>query len=281
MNMDILLAKSAGFCFGVKRATQMAFEASSEHDHICSLGPIIHSPQVVRKLAEKGVEVIDDVDDIARGTVVIRSHGISSSEMQRVLDRDLVVVDATCPFVKKAQEDAARLSHDGYTVIIVGEMEHPEVHGIISYADMGHVHVVANAEQAAKLPRMGRVGIVAQTTQSLDNLKQVTEACLERCKELRIFNTICDATSVRQNEAREIARQVDLMLVIGGFNSANTSRLAQICRDIQPMTHHLETAEEITAEWFKGVSRVGVTAGASTPRWLIDEVIARVASLGK
>lgn len=279
--MEIIVAKSAGFCFGVKRATQMAFEASEDHDHLCSLGPIIHSPQVVSKLAEQGVEVIDEVDDIPNGAVIIRSHGISATEMRRILERDLSVVDATCPFVKKAQEDAFRLGREGYTVVIVGEAEHPEIQGIVSYVDQVTVHVVANAEEVAALPRMGRVGVIAQTTQSLENLQQVAGACLERCTELRIFNTICDATSVRQNEAREIAQIVDLMLVIGGYNSANTSRLAWICQQIQPRTHHVETAGEIAAEWFEGIQRVGITAGASTPRWLIDDVVARVTSLGK
>lgn len=277
--MEIILAKSAGFCFGVKRATQMAFEASSEHEHICSLGPIIHSPQVVEKLAEKGVAVVDRVEAIPAGAVIIRSHGVTADELRAILARDLTVVDATCPFVNKAQEYAGRLADKGYTVVIVGEAEHPEVQGIVSYAAGGKVQVVANAAQANELPRMGRVGIVAQTTQSFENLRQVADICLAKCQELRIFNTICDATTVRQNEAREIARQVDVMLVIGGFNSANTTRLAQICAELQARTHHLETAEEIEPAWFAGAARVGITAGASTPRWLIDEVVSRVVEL--
>lgn len=279
--MEILLAKSAGFCYGVKRATQMAFEASAEYAHICSLGPIIHSPQVVRKLADKGVKVVDQVESISRGAVIIRSHGVAATEMQAILARDLTVVDATCPFVKKAQEYAARLAAEGYTVVIVGEADHPEVQGIVSYANDGKVKVVvvADAAEAGSLPRMARVGIIAQTTQSIENLRQVADVCLERCQEMHVFNTICDATTVRQNEAREIARQVDVMLVIGGFNSANTSRLAQVCQEILAATHHLETAGEIESSWFDGANRVGITAGASTPLWLIDEVVSRVAEL--
>jgi len=277
--MEIVVAKSAGFCFGVKRATQMAFEASAEHRHICSLGPIIHSPQVVQKLAEKGVAVVDRVEAIPEGAVIIRSHGVTADEMLAIQGRNLTVVDATCPFVKKAQEYAAQLAAEGYTVVIVGEAEHPEVQGIVSYADGGKVRVVANAADAGMLPRMGRVGIVAQTTQSFENLRQVAAICLEKCRELHVFNTICDATTVRQNEAREIARKVDVMLVIGGYNSANTTRLAQICREILASTHHLETAEDVERSWFVGAQRVGITAGASTPRWLIDEVCNRVAEL--
>jgi len=277
--MEIILAKSAGFCFGVKRATQMAFEASAEHERICSLGPIIHSPQVVQKLAEKGVAVVDQVGEIPEGAVIIRSHGVTADEMQAILDRDLSVVDATCPFVKKAQEYAARLAAEGYTLVIVGEADHPEVKGIVSYAKAAKVQVVANAVEADKLPRLGRVGIVAQTTQSFENLRQVVVICLEKCQELHVFNTICDATTVRQNEAQAIARQVDVMLVIGGYNSANTSRLAQLCREIQPASHHLETADDVQRDWFVGAGRVGITAGASTPRWLIDEVVSRVTEL--
>lgn len=279
--MEILLAKSAGFCFGVRRATQMAFEAAAEHEHICSLGPVIHSPQVVRGLAEQGVKVVSDVDAIPPGSVIIRSHGVTADEMAKIQEKSLTVVDATCPFVKKAQEYAARLCEEGYTVVIVGEMEHPEVQGIVSYAGGAVVHVVANAEQAGALPRMKKVGIVAQTTQLYENLEDIMAVCLAKSQELRVFNTICDATSVRQNEAREIARAVDLMFVIGGHASANTSRLASICREIQPQTWHIETTEEIDPGWFQGVQKVGVTAGASTPRWLIDEVVARITELGK
>lgn len=279
--MEIVLAKSAGFCFGVKRATRMAFEAAAEHEHICSLGPVIHSPQVVKGLAEQGVEVVTDVEDIPPGSVIIRSHGVTAEEMSRIREKDLTVVDATCPFVKKAQEYAADLGNEGYTVVIVGELEHPEVQGIVSFVGEQDAHVVTDAEQAARLPRMKKVGIVAQTTQMYENLKDIMDACLEKCQELRVFNTICDATSVRQNEAREIASKVELMFVIGGHASANTSRLATICREIQPHTWHIESTEEIDPKWFSGVEKVGVTAGASTPRWLIDEVVAKITELGK
>jgi len=277
--MEIILAKNAGFCFGVRRATQMAFEAASKHENICSLGPVIHSPQVVKGLAAQGVKVVSKVEDIPPGSVIVRSHGITSEEMEKIHESNLTIVDATCPFVKKAQEYAARLSDEGYTVVIVGEMEHPEVQGIVSYAGEALVHVVVDAKQASALPRMKKVGIVAQTTQLYENLKDIMDVCLAKSQELRIYNTICDATSVRQNEAREIALEVDLMFVIGGHASANTSRLAAISREIQPRTWHIETTEEIKPEWFASVSRVGVTAGASTPRWLIDEILARITEL--
>lgn len=279
--MNIVLAKSAGFCFGVKRATKMAFEAAEQFNHICSHGPIIHSPQMVEKLASEGVDVVGDIDDIHDGAVIIRSHGVASDELSQIIDKGLDIVDATCPFVKKAQDFAKLLSEEGYSVVLAGEAEHPEVQGIISYAKETDVYTVANLEEAEKLPQMKKIGVVAQTTQSYDNFCQIVESCLSKCQEIRVFNTICDATTVRQNEARSIAGKADLMIVIGGYNSANTTRLARICKEIQPQTFHVETADEIEVGWFENVETVGITAGASTPQWIIDEVWEKVSQVGK
>ena len=273
--MEIVLAKSAGFCFGVKRATQMAFDASSKHEQIHSLGPLIHSPQVVEQLEQQGVRVCKQVSEIPGGAVVVRSHGITAEEMHEIEDQHLEVIDATCPFVKKAQDFAAQLSADGYLLVLVGEADHPEVQGIYSYAK-GDAVVVTSAAEVSALPGNSKIGIVAQTTQPLENLQEIVSACLSRAKELRVYNTICDATTLRQREARQIAAEVDLMLVIGGFNSANTSRLARLCKEQQPCTHHIETAAQLQVDWFVGKNRVGITAGASTPGWIIDEVLQKL-----
>lgn len=273
--MKITLAKRAGFCFGVKRATQMAFEAADRGGQTCTLGPIIHSPQVVHRLEEMGVKVVNDVNSLEEGTVIIRSHGVAADELETAVRKEMEIIDATCPFVKKAQEHVKSLSQAGYDVVVVGDEDHPEVHGIVSYAS-GRVFVVGSGDEASRLPKMGKVGIVAQTTQSFDNLKQVVLECLMKGNETRVFNTICDATAVRQEEAKELARQVDCMIVIGGYNSANTRRLAEVCAEIQPRTHHIETVQQLNPEWFAGVDTVGVTAGASTPKWLIDEVLMRI-----
>lgn len=278
---EIILAKSAGFCFGVKRATNMAFEAAEEHVCICSLGPIIHSPQVVERLEDKGVRVVDDVSEIKSGVVIIRSHGITASELKQIHAEKLDVVDATCPFVKKAQDFAAKLSADGYHLVLVGEEEHPEVQGIVSYAQDKRVSVVADSEGAEALPRTGKIAVIAQTTQSFENFQKIVATCLLKAKEVRVYNTICDATSVRQEEARQLAGQVDMMVVVGGFNSANTSRLATICYELQKNTHHIETADELEQSWLKDVETVGLTAGASTPGWLIEQVVERLESLFK
>lgn len=270
--MEIVLAKSAGFCFGVKRATQMAFDASQNHSRIHSLGPLIHSPQVVEKLEGRGVKVCHQVTDIPDGAVIIRSHGVTSGELEEIAEQQLEVVDATCPFVKKAQDYAAQLSREGYLLVLVGESDHPEVEGIYSYAT-GEVVVVATPDEAQALPRGSKIGLVAQTTQSLENLQNIVAVCLSKAKELRVFNTICDATTVRQEEARKISGEVEAMIVIGGYNSANTTRLASLCQEQQPRTYHIETAEQLDPAWLQGVNRVGVTAGASTPLWIIDEVV--------
>lgn len=273
--MKILLAKRAGFCFGVKRATQLAFEAADKGGPTFTLGPIIHSPQVVQKLEAMGVNVLSNLDNVDNGTIIIRSHGVTADELTAAIAKELEVVDATCPFVKKAQEHVKSLSQAGYAVVVVGDADHPEVQGIVSYAS-GNVHVVGSEAEAMRLPRMAKIGVVAQTTQSSENLQEIVGQCLLKGMEIRVYNTICDATAVRQEEAKELAIQVDCMIVIGGYNSANTKRLAEVCRELQPRTYHIEEAAQLDPEWFRGVEEVGVTAGASTPKWLIDEVVDRI-----
>jgi 4-hydroxy-3-methylbut-2-enyl diphosphate reductase len=276
--MEIILAKQAGFCFGVKRATKIAFESAENAGDTYTLGPIIHSPQVVKRLEDLGVQVINDISEMDSGTIIIRSHGVTAQELDAAMSKGFELIDATCPFVKKAQEHVKYLSSAGYSILVVGDVDHPEVQGIVSYAS-GKVNVVNNGSEVAKLALSGKIGIVAQTTQSVDNLKSVVDACLELGGEIRVFNTICDATTVRQDEAKEIAGQVDCMIVIGGYNSANTRRLAEICTEIQRKTYHIENSQQLDVSWFAGAKRVGVTAGASTPKWLIDEVLLLIENL--
>jgi 4-hydroxy-3-methylbut-2-enyl diphosphate reductase len=278
--MEIIVAKRAGFCFGVKRATQMAFEAAKEKGNTFTLGPIIHSPQVVQKLEDMGVKVRKDLVGLADATIIIRSHGVAAEELEEAVRKELDIIDATCPFVKKAQEHVKSLSQSGYDVVVVGDADHPEVQGIVSYAT-GKVFVVGSDEEASRLPRMGKIGVVAQTTQSFENLQNVVMKCLARGSEIRVFNTICDATAIRQEEAKELASQVDCMVVIGGYNSANTKRLTEVCTELQPKSFQIETAQELNPEWFDKVERVGVTAGASTPKWLIDEVVERIQQINR
>lgn len=278
--MKVILANQAGFCFGVKRATQMAFEVAGKDQRTYTLGPIIHSPQVVGRLEELGISVLDSLDSLEKGTIIIRSHGVALKEINEAKHKGLDIVDATCPFVKKAQEHVKSLSEAGYAVVVVGDADHPEVQGIVSYGGE-KVFVVASGEDVKKLPKMNKIGVVAQTTQAFENLKNVVSECLLRGGEIRVYNTICDATAVRQEEAKKLASSVDCMLVVGGFNSANTRRLFEVCTEIQSHTYQIETAEEIDPAWFKGAERVGVAAGASTPKWIIDEVMNKIEELNK
>jgi 4-hydroxy-3-methylbut-2-enyl diphosphate reductase len=279
--MKIIRAENAGFCFGVKRAMKLAFEAASNSEKpIHSLGPLIHNPQQVEFLVQKGVHVVSDLDALNSGeTLIIRSHGTHPAVLEEAAAKGLKIVDATCPFVVKAQRLAQNLSAEGYQVIIVGEGNHPEVIGIMGFAG-GKARVVEKASDLDRSPVEPRVGVIAQTTQSLDNFREVVSALVEKSDELKVFNTICHATTDRQEAALDIARKVELMIVIGGHNSANTSRLASLCLGSGVQTHHIETADELEASWLEGITTVGITAGASTPEWVIEDVIDELRSLG-
>lgn len=280
----ILIARSAGFCFGVKRAISIANEtagkeaggdATIERHPIHSLGPLIHNPQAVEELEKKGVHVVASVDDIPCGKVIVRSHGISRGDADALAAKDVQIIDATCPFVKKAQEYARWLSRERYAVTVVGDANHPEVKSIISYIEPG-VPILTSLSDLKEAAGIRKMGIVAQTTQSFEKLMEFVSVALRKIPEVRVYNTICHATVLRQKESTAIARKADAMIVLGGYNSANTRRLAEICREFNPRVHHIETAAELAPEALAGVSCVGVTAGASTPEWIIGDLLARI-----
>jgi 4-hydroxy-3-methylbut-2-enyl diphosphate reductase len=270
--VKLLIAKSAGFCFGVKRAMDMALEAAKKHPkHLYTLGPLIHNPQAVEFLGQLGVKVKSRIENIPKGTVIFRSHGVSLRDLEKAKEKRLHIIDATCPTVKRAQFFANYLHRHGYDLLIVGDAYHPEVKAIQSYIKEG-VEVVDTVEAIQQLGPWEKLGIIAQTTQSFNLFKEIVTTSLERAKEVRVFNTICHATTIRQKEAIEIAKKVGCMIVIGGYNSGNTQRLAAICKEIQPHTYHIETAQELNQRWLARKEKVGLTAGASTPSWVIKEV---------
>jgi len=277
--MRVIVAKHAGICYGVERALKLAAQAAAIDGTVRTLGPLIHNPQAVQALRQQGVEVAEDVDEVKEGTLVIRSHGVDPALIEDAANRGLRVVDATCPFVSTAQRHAANLAQEGYTVVIVGEAEHPEVEGILAHAG-GRALIVQRAEDISTKMPLRRVGVVVQTTQSPSRLEEVVAALLPRVSELRVFNTICSATSQRQKAADELAREVDVMVVVGGHNSGNTTRLAEICRSVNERVYHVETADELAPAWFEGASVVGVTGGASTPAEQIRSVILAIEALG-
>ncbi|MBT9538070.1 MAG: 4-hydroxy-3-methylbut-2-enyl diphosphate reductase [Thermodesulfovibrionales bacterium] len=276
--MKIIAAKTAGFCFGVKRAVDMAFKtAKKKQKGIFTLGPIIHNPQVIEKLKQEGILPIEDITTPGIKDIIIRTHGIPLHIMNRISDAGFNIIDATCPFVKKAQHYAKLLREEGYQVIILGDREHPEVQGLMSYA--GDDAIVVDSEDA--LPKIKHnVGIVVQTTQPVEALKKLFARVIEQAKNVKVYNTICSSTALRLKETAAMAKKVDIMLVVGGKNSANTTQLAKLCRSLSVPTYHIETAAELIPEWMNGAKSVGITAGASTPDWIIEDIIKKVNEIG-
>ena len=277
--MQVKVARHAGVCYGVERALQLAIEAAEGDARVQTLGPLIHNPQAVAVLRQNGVEVAKTLDDVEDGTLVIRSHGVEPAIIDAARCKGLNVVDATCPFVSKAHDAAGALHAEGYAVIIVGEADHPEVEGICAHAG-GKALIVQEPSELPERLRRRKVGIVVQTTQPPARLQAVVDAVLPRVAELRVYNTICSATTQRQVSAEELASEVDVMVVVGGHNSGNTTRLAEISSSVNERTYHVETAEELDPSWFEDASLVGVTAGASTPDRQMQDVISAIESLG-
>lgn len=277
--IDIEVARYAGVCYGVERALGMAEKAADEaRKPVNTLGPLIHNPLVVDDLERIGVGTASNVSEVEEGTLIIRAHGVVPSVVEDARTRGLDVLDATCPYVKKVHNAAERLVREGYQLIVVGESGHPEVEGIMGHAgDDAHVVSVPGDLDAIDLSR--KVGVVVQTTQTPGALADVVAELSKRTMDLRVINTICSATQERQDSAAELARRVDAMIVVGGKNSGNTRRLAEICTAACPKTHHIEDASEIEAAWFDGVSHIGVTAGASTPASHIERALVRMRSL--
>ena len=276
-NPVIEVAAHAGVCYGVERALDLANRAGREANGIPvhTLGPLIHNPIVVRELEQHGVALAQTLDDAESGTLVIRAHGVVPQIIEDAKARGLTVLDATCPYVKKVHHAAERLVAEGYQLVVVGEPGHPEVEGIMGHAGKNAV-VVSSADDAESLDLDRKVGVVVQTTQTVAALSAVVDALLPRVGELRVVNTICEATQERQASAAELAGRADVMIVVGGRNSGNTRRLAQICTERCARTHHIEDASEIEADWFAGAGLIGLTAGASTPAAHIDRAVAAI-----
>lgn len=270
------MASKAGFCFGVKRAIDLARATlDNKEGPVYSLGPLIHNPQVVSYLAQMGLEKIHDLGEIEEGTLVIRSHGVGPALLETAREKGLDIVDATCPYVRRAQDLARQLAGENIQVVVVGDKAHPEVQGIIGWTSEKAM-VVENPEEAAELTVAGPIGVVAQTTQPQENFDKVVDILRKTGAEVRVCNTICNATAERQKAALDLARQVDVMVVVGGKNSANTRKLASLCHASGTRTYHIEEAGQLDPAWFQGVKVAGLTAGASTPDWIIEEVMRRM-----
>lgn len=269
----ILLAEHSGFCFGVKRAINIALQASEKEQPILTAGPLIHNPQMVEELKAHSILPAEDITAVKDSLVIIRSHGISQEQKHALISRGNSLIDATCPFVSKAQEHIKQLGAEGYPVIILGDKDHPEVIAMRSYCSGECWIVSAQVDLPDRV--WNKLGVISQTTISARVLQEAVHYLIPRVKELRLFNTICTATSLRQDASVSLACRSDLMIVIGGRNSSNTRMLATLCAEVT-RTVHVETAAEIDPQWVKGARNIGLTAGASTPDNIIVEVFNKI-----
>lgn len=277
--MKIILAKTAGFCFGVDRALKKVYDNLGV-GHIYTYGPIIHNSYVVDDLASQGVKVIEDLEELKslpHGKIVIRSHGISKAENKKMLTSGFEIVEATCPYVKRIHKKVAEASANGHHVIVIGDPEHPEVKGISGWS-VTPVYILQKLDEVDLIPDIEGITyeIVAQTTFNTQLYKDITLQLQNKSFRVIINETICSATKERQEEAYEIATRVDLMIVVGGKNSSNTKKLYEICKRQCENTYHIESIEELELSVLNGMNLIGITAGASTPKKLIEEVISNV-----
>ena len=275
--MNVILAKNAGFCFGVKRAVDTVYEQLGADQPIYTFGPIIHNEEVVRDLKEREVTVINDIEELEQkppGTVVIRAHGVEKGVCEEIKRRGFSIIDATCPFVLKIHRLVERYSGEGCQIVIVGNEDHPEVKGIRSWSDAACTQVIASREDALAFTadRGKKVCIVSQTTFNYKKFQELVEIIKEKGYDIIVLNTICNATEERQTEALAVAKQVDAMIVIGGRNSSNTQKLFEICKNECNNTYYIQTVKDLDLAKLGSVDNVGITAGASTPNKIIEEV---------
>ena len=271
--MEIKLAKNYGFCFGVKRAIEIAEESTNA----TTMGPLIHNNEEINRL-KKNFDVttahtMDEIGDSQR--VIIRTHGIVKEDLAALKASNKEIIDATCPFVTKPQEIVEKMSKDGYKIIIFGDEHHPEVKGVKSYASNEPV-VILEVDELKNVPLGPKIAIVSQTTRKYTEFMKIVNYLVERVSEVRVFNTICNATFENQDAARELSIGSDIMIVIGGKNSSNTKQLLNISEDNCSECYLVENEKELEQKWFEGKKNCGVTAGASTPEWIIEKIISKI-----
>lgn len=275
--MEIRKAKTQGFCFGVAITVKKAEEAIGARDDVTTLGHVVHNPQMVESLAGRGLKNATSVDDVDSGTLFVRAHGLPVEVFEKAKDKGLEIIDATCPMVTKIHVQAERLRADGYKIIVVGDPNHPEVKGTLSHVPGAWcIETVADVE---KVPRASKVGVVVQSTYSRERFTDIVRALTSRYYEVRSVNTICTDTNNRQSEAINLAKDVEVMVVVGGKTSANTKHLAELAEMNGARAFHIEGPDELRAEWFANVERAGLMSGASTPGWLVDDVARRMEEL--
>ena len=274
--MEIIIAKNAGLCYGVKRALALTKKVrQANKGRVLTFGDLIHNPQVIDDLKRQGIEAVDDLDRLDRGTVIIRSHGVSPEIYTRMRGKKVTVMDATCPIVRKIQTLVARLARQSGEIVIVGDPRHPEIQGLLGYS-RGKARVLENEAQADGLPYRKKRSVLAQSTQDLYLFERVVARLLDRTEILTAYNTICSSTQTRQKSTSELASRVDTLFIVGGKNSSNTNKLYQISKRILPHTYFIETAAEIKPAMLARAKRVGISGGASTPPEAIRQAVDKV-----
>jgi 4-hydroxy-3-methylbut-2-enyl diphosphate reductase len=282
--MEIIRAREMGFCLGVRRAVEMMEEAVARRGPMASLGATVHNQQVVEQLRQQGVEVINTIEEANGRLIAITAHGVGAEVMEELGRRGIPVIDTTCPIVSRSQQWARRLVEEGFGVIVFGDPDHKEVLGVLGWTRGKGVAIPDEAGLDSLPEEMpSRIAVLSQTTETearfASFVRRLLEDRMDRISELRVINTLCNATTSQQAAAQELARRVDLMIVIGGHDSANTRHLADVVQREGVQTYHVESAAEIEPGWLDGHRRVGVTAGASTPDYAVDEVVARLEEL--
>jgi 4-hydroxy-3-methylbut-2-enyl diphosphate reductase len=273
--MKIELASSYGFCFGVKRAIKIA----EEHPGSKTYGPLIHNKDEINRLKEGfDIGLAESLDDVKeKESVVIRTHGIPKKELASLKEQDTEIIDATCPYVTTPQQDVEKMSKEGYSIVIFGDKNHPEIKGVVSYAqNEKDAFIVLDVEELEGLPLRSKVAVVAQTTRKPEDFVKITSALILKHKEVRVFNTICNATFENQDAAADLAKKADIMIVIGGKHSSNTKQLHSICKNYCDDSYLIENESELQSEWFSSKKLCGISAGASTPDWIVQNVIDRI-----
>lgn len=273
--MRIEIAKNCGFCFGVKRAVQIAQKTPGAS----TIGELIHNNLEIKRLKDNyNVKTLKSISELSdEKTAIIRTHGIVKSEFEELKNKGIKIIDATCPFVTKPQKIAADMSAAGYEIVYFGDKEHPEAKSVTSYSSK-RVHIVLSADELADVKLASKIAVISQTTKKIEKYSALVAYLMTRAKEVRVFNTICNATLENQEAAADLAARADVMIVIGGKNSSNTKQLFLICKDACEHSYHIENADELDASWFDGKQLCGITAGASTPEWIIEQITQKIKS---
>ncbi len=275
--MEIRKASVQGFCFGVAITVKKAEEAIAARGDVTTLGHVVHNPQMVESLEARGLKNAHNVDEVDAGALFVRAHGLPVEVFDKAKEKKLEIIDATCPMVTKIHVQAEKLKADGYKIIVIGDPNHPEVKGTLSHVP--GAWCIQTPADVDKLPRSSRVGVVVQSTWSGEGFTDIVRALSSKYYEVRAVNTICTDTHNRQNEALRLAKDVEVMIVVGGKTSANTKHLADLSESHGARAYHIEGPDELRAQWFNGVEVAGLMSGASTPGWLVDQVEARMEEL--